>query len=276
VAATPAVSGTNVYFPDYAGNLFAVDRTSGTSVWTTKIATATGVANDYSRSAPLLAGGLVILGNQGGRFATPSTPVAQSGAWVLAFDATTGALVRKTQVDSFFSVILTQAAVAFGNTVYVDVSSNEEGFSNKLFNGGIAYKCCSFRGSLVALDLASGAVQWRTYTVPQGYSQVAQGRHIPIHTAPRSSACMRRPPPPHPSDPLPSTPPSGVDWWVVFCRDAAPVPAETEHQYGDSQRTANALSGHQGATLHTPELNRAAVRIDSGERRSAQNTVPLK
>jgi polyvinyl alcohol dehydrogenase (cytochrome) len=170
VAATPAVSSTTVYFPDYAGNLFAVDRKTGASVWSAKIATATGITGDYARAAPLLAGGLVIIGNQGGRFATPSTPVAQGGAWLLAFNATTGALVWKTQIESFFSAIVTQGAVANGNTVYVGVSSNEEAVANKDLNNGVAYTCCSFRGSLVALDVSTGRVRWQTYTVPQGYS----------------------------------------------------------------------------------------------------------
>lgn len=170
VAATPAVSSTTVYFPDYAGNLFAVDRKTGATVWTTKIATATGIPNDYARASPALAGKFVILGNQGGRFATPSTPAVQSGAWVMAFDAATGALAWKTQVESFFEAIVTQGAVFSGNTVYVGVSSNEESLANKDLNGGVAYTCCSFRGSVVALDVTSGAVRWKTYTVPQGYS----------------------------------------------------------------------------------------------------------
>jgi polyvinyl alcohol dehydrogenase (cytochrome) len=182
VSATPAVSATTVYFPDYAGNLFAVNRKTGAPVWTASISAATGIPNDYARAAPLLANGLVIVGNQGGRFATPSTPAAQAGAWLLAFNATTGALVWKTQVETAFPAIITQGAVFYNGptavstaaattgTVYVGVASNEEAFANKAFNGGIPYSCCSFRGSLVALDVTTGAIKWQTYTVPQGYS----------------------------------------------------------------------------------------------------------
>src|SRR5512140_1724379 len=33
VSATPALDGTNVYFPDWAGNLFAVNQKTGAPVW---------------------------------------------------------------------------------------------------------------------------------------------------------------------------------------------------------------------------------------------------
>ena len=48
-----------------------------------------------------------------------------------------------------------------GGKVFVPVQGlNEEG------QGGTGkYPCCTFRGSLVALDANSGAVLWKTYTV---------------------------------------------------------------------------------------------------------------
>jgi polyvinyl alcohol dehydrogenase (cytochrome) len=170
VSATPAVHGHTVYFPDNAGNLFAVDRKTGASVWTASIAAATGIAGDYARAAPAVASGLVVVGDQGGKLATPASDVAQRGGWVTAFDAETGALVWKTQVETEFSAVVTSGAVVFDDTVYVGVASNEEAYANKLFSGGVAYSCCSFRGSVVALDLHTGAIRWQTYTVPEGYS----------------------------------------------------------------------------------------------------------
>jgi polyvinyl alcohol dehydrogenase (cytochrome) len=170
VSATPAVDGSNVYVPDYAGNLFAINRANGASVWTASISAATGVPGDYARAAPLLANNLVIVGNQGGRLATPSTPAAQAGAWLLAFDVSTGALVWKTQVEPMYLAIITQGAIFYNGSVYVGVASNEEAAANKYLNGGLPYACCSFRGSFAALDVNTGAIKWKTYTVPQGYS----------------------------------------------------------------------------------------------------------
>src|SRR4249920_2259851 len=37
VSATPAVDDTKVYVPDWAGNLYAVDRATGAQVWSKKV-----------------------------------------------------------------------------------------------------------------------------------------------------------------------------------------------------------------------------------------------
>jgi polyvinyl alcohol dehydrogenase (cytochrome) len=46
VSATPAVDETAVYVPDWAGNLFALDRNTGAQLWSHTIAEYTGVAGD--------------------------------------------------------------------------------------------------------------------------------------------------------------------------------------------------------------------------------------
>jgi len=50
--------------------------------------------------------------------------------------------------------------------VYVGVSSLEEALA--AFIPG--YPCCSFRGSMLALDLETGEILWQTYTAPAGFS----------------------------------------------------------------------------------------------------------
>jgi polyvinyl alcohol dehydrogenase (cytochrome) len=44
--------------------------------------------------------------------------------------------------------------------LYVPVASGEEGAG-----GGAAYQCCTFRGSVVALDASTGRVVWKTYVI---------------------------------------------------------------------------------------------------------------
>ena len=36
--------------------------------------------------------------------------------------------------------------------------------------GASTWPCCSFRGSFLKLNAATGAVTWKTYTTPQGWS----------------------------------------------------------------------------------------------------------
>ncbi len=49
VSATPTVDGDAVYFPDWAGNLFAVQKDSGHLIWSHKISEYDGVEGDRSR-----------------------------------------------------------------------------------------------------------------------------------------------------------------------------------------------------------------------------------
>jgi polyvinyl alcohol dehydrogenase (cytochrome) len=155
VSATPAVDGANVYFPDWAGNLYAVDRATGQQVWKASISAATGIPGDKARATPALTADKLFIGTQG--------PFGGGGK-MLAFDKSTGALLWSTQVESHPAGIITQSAVVQANRVYVGTSSQEEAYS--LIPG---YPCCSFRGSVVALDADTGAILWRTYMVPPGW-----------------------------------------------------------------------------------------------------------
>jgi polyvinyl alcohol dehydrogenase (cytochrome) len=116
VSATPTFDDERLYFPDSSGNLYALDRSSGEIVWKRRIADATGIANDYARAAPALAGSVVIVGTQSGKFETPATPAAMRGAYMLGYDKHTGALRWKTRVEEHFSAIVTQSAQVNGNT----------------------------------------------------------------------------------------------------------------------------------------------------------------
>ncbi len=160
VSATPAVDGSKVYVPDWKGNLYAIDRSTGLQVWTTKISAATGVPGDKARATPVISGNKVIVGTQG------NLAVGGGGGRMLAFDKNTGALLWNTTLDSHFAAIVTQSAVVHGNRVYVGVASLEEALA--AFIPG--YPCCSFQGSMLALDVNTGAIVWKTAMVPAGYS----------------------------------------------------------------------------------------------------------
>ena len=165
VSATPAVDGSKVYFPDWAGYLSAVDRETGKLVWKSSIATASGVAFDKARATPVIVGDKVIVGTQGSILVPGGGP----GGKLLAFNKNTGALVWSTQLDSHPAAIITQSATAYGSRVYVGVASQEEALAG--FVPG--YPCCSFRGSMLSVDVQTGAIVWKTYFVPSepaGYS----------------------------------------------------------------------------------------------------------
>jgi polyvinyl alcohol dehydrogenase (cytochrome) len=157
VSATPAVDADTVYFPDWAGYLYAVDKLTGVQKWRASIVEASGVPGDKARATPAVTSDKLIIGTQG--------PFGGGGK-VLAFDKFTGTLLWSTVVETHFAAIITQSATVFDGKVYVGVSSMEELIA--AFIPG--YLCCSFRGSMLALDLDTGAILWKTFTAPEGYS----------------------------------------------------------------------------------------------------------
>jgi polyvinyl alcohol dehydrogenase (cytochrome) len=161
VSATPAVDTDTVYFPDWAGYLYAVDRLTGAQKWRVKISDFTGVPFDKARATPAVTEDKVIIGTQGSIL----VPGGGLGAKVLAFNKFTGALVWSTVADTHPAAIITQSATVFDGRVYVGVASLEEALAAFVPDYQL-----SFRGSMLALDLNTGAILWKTYMAPQGYT----------------------------------------------------------------------------------------------------------
>jgi polyvinyl alcohol dehydrogenase (cytochrome) len=68
----------------------------------------------------------------------------------------------KVEVDDHPHAAITAAPQLYDGRLYVPVSSREESQV-----GDPRYPCCSFRGSVVALDTKSGKRLWKTYIVDQ-------------------------------------------------------------------------------------------------------------
>lgn len=225
VSATPAVDGQNVYVPDFAGNLYAVDRKTGALVWSHKISDYTNVPGDFARTTPAIVGrkgntpSRLIFGDQAGRVLPPpyGPNTVQPGAFVMAVDAETGSLLWKTLVDDNPFAIVTQSAVVKGNGVYVGVSSFEEAASG-IFDG---YDCCSFRASVLKLDLDTGAILWQTYMVPEGYSGGAVWGSTPVVDQSRHSLFVA-------NGNNYSVPQAVTDCVEALGTDPAPDPADVE------------------------------------------------
>ncbi|HXJ91665.1 MAG TPA: PQQ-binding-like beta-propeller repeat protein [Terriglobia bacterium] len=81
-------------------------------------------------------------------------------AHVYAVSTATGALVWKADVDSHPFAMITGAPKLYGERLYVPVS-----FAEELGGANPKYPCCTFRGSVNALDAKTGAVLWKTHTI---------------------------------------------------------------------------------------------------------------
>jgi polyvinyl alcohol dehydrogenase (cytochrome) len=156
VSARAAVAQGVAYFPDWSGHLYAVKAGSGKLVWSTDIASYTGgpAGTVVSRTSPFLdtKTNTLYIGTQ-------------KGAYLLAINADTGALKWRTQLDTHPLAVETQSPVVYHGSVYVGVASLEEAAA-----ADPSYPCCSFRGSVTKVDATTGALQWKTYMVPNGYT----------------------------------------------------------------------------------------------------------
>lgn len=159
VSATPTVDESGVYFPDWKGNLYKVNPQTGAAMWSHNLSFYTGINGHFARMSPAIAGNRLVIGTQL-NFGYPAT---FNGAHVIAINKNTGALLWKTTVESFPFAIITQSPVVDGNFVYVGVASLEEGVA-----ADPNYPCCSFRGSMVCLNLTTGSIVWKTYMTPGG------------------------------------------------------------------------------------------------------------
>ena len=84
-----------------------------------------------------------------------------SGA-VYALDAQKGTLLWKTQVESHPLARISGTPTLYHGRLYVVVASTEQNAA-----ADATYACCTFRGSVSALDMATGRVLWKTYAIAE-------------------------------------------------------------------------------------------------------------
>jgi len=163
----PAVAATYGQPTAYKGRLFvgsedgtvyALDSATGCTWWTFKAPTTVKTA---------ISVGNLPGGNLAGVF------FGDTNGIVYAVKVDDGSLIWQVHVDSHPAARITGSPLLLGTKLYVPVSSGEEGAS-----ADPEYPCCTFRGSLVALDTASGKQLWKTYTIddaPKPTRRSAQG-----------------------------------------------------------------------------------------------------
>jgi polyvinyl alcohol dehydrogenase (cytochrome) len=154
------VVGSRAFVGSRNGVVYALDSKSGCLVWAFE-------ADAGVRSTPVV-----------GRAADGSSTVyfGDAHAFVYALDANTGQRRWKVKVEEHLDAMITGAVAYHDGRLYVPVSSLEEGTA-----AIPSYECCTFRGSVVALEAASGTQIWKTYTIsqpPQPAAKSANGTQL--------------------------------------------------------------------------------------------------
>lgn len=172
VSAHAAVVNGVVYFPDWAGNIYAVNANNGSVIWSHQLSDYGLAAGTVSRTSPAVLSGVLYIGTQ----YNASGPTG----WLLAINASTGALKWKVRPDTSNAFpVITASPVVVKGVVYVGMTSNEE-----FVAANPAYPCCSVVGSLVAIKATNGSKLWQTFMAPTGYAGAnIWGSHPVVDTA---------------------------------------------------------------------------------------------
>lgn len=169
----PTIVGNTLYTASQHGTIYALDRKTGCIRWTFQ-------ADAEVRSA------LVVGTDESG--AANRLYFSDFAATVYALDLKTKELLWKRKVDEHHMATITGSLNVFENRLYVPVSSME---ILSAYNEN--YECCTFRGSMVALNADTGAQIWKTHTIaeeakPNGKTSVGTTRlgpsGVPIWTTP--------------------------------------------------------------------------------------------
>lgn len=159
----PTIVGDRLYVSTSSGQVVALNAQTGCTWWS--IDTGASVRTAITVGA-LPAGG-------------PAKYAAYFGdarANVFAVDAETGRELWKLKADDHPAARITGSPMLHGHRLYVPVSSLEEFAATR-----DGYACCTFRGSLVAVDAHTGRRIWQTYTIadpPAPYRRSPKGTQL--------------------------------------------------------------------------------------------------
>jgi polyvinyl alcohol dehydrogenase (cytochrome) len=141
---SPTVFDGRVFVGAADGSVYALDTRTGCAFWTyhalagVRVAPVIGVDGRYAYFGDLKAN-------------------------VYAVNAMSGGLVWKTRADEHPLAVITGSPKLENGRLYVPVSGRDESIAAT----NADFECCTFRGSVVSLDAATGKRIWRGYTTAE-------------------------------------------------------------------------------------------------------------
>ncbi len=148
VRSQPAVADGSIFTADLADGVYSLDAHTGCIRWS------------FKADGPVRSGIVIGIADESAQQQAIYFGDFKGNAY--GVNAGTGKLLWKVHVDSHFASLITGAPQLYQGVLYVPVSSYEEALAP-----APNYQCCTFRGSVVALDAATGQRKWQSYTIPQ-------------------------------------------------------------------------------------------------------------
>ena len=143
--AQPSLAGGRVFVGSHNGSVYSLDAKTGCIHWV--FSAKGGVRTAMSIGAREGGGHAVYFGD--------------TNANAYALDASTGKQLWIRKLDEHVLARVTGSPVLHQGRLYVPLASYEEAQG-----ANPDYECCTFRGSVSALDVKTGAVLWKTYVIP--------------------------------------------------------------------------------------------------------------
>ncbi|HEX4709165.1 PQQ-binding-like beta-propeller repeat protein [Phenylobacterium sp.] len=144
----PTVIGDWLFITNRSGKFYALDPASGCVRWV--------VEGAVSRTTPMIVKSDISASGW-------ATFIGERNRTVRAFDAQTGKEIwRSAALDANPVAGITGTPLVSGDRIFVPLTSVEEGAAHQP-----TYSCCSFQGSLAALDLKTGKTLWQTKVIPE-------------------------------------------------------------------------------------------------------------
>ena len=141
----PVVAGNRVFAGTLAGDMYALDAATGCIYWA------------FKAGAGIRSG--VTVGEAGG---VPAIFFGDRSAVMYALNADSGELIWRTRPVEHQLASVTATPLFYKGVIYQGFASIEEAL---VADPNAA--CCSFRGSVAALEASSGRVLWQTYTIAE-------------------------------------------------------------------------------------------------------------
>ena len=148
VRSQPSFAGGLLFVGSHNGKVYALDQTSGCQVWSFQASgeVRTGIVvapyQQEDNSTALYFGD--VLGN------------------VYGVEARTGAMLWRLRADDHPNATITGTPSFANGNVYIPVSSLEVALAVDPY-----YECCTFQGSVLAVDAESGERLWQTSTIAE-------------------------------------------------------------------------------------------------------------
>lgn len=145
VRSQPTIDGNIVFVGSHNGTVYSLDKNTGCQHWSFQAAgeVRTAIALDRTLETPLVFFGDVLANAYG-------------------VNADTGELVWRMRADEHPNATITGSPTPHDGRLYIPVSSLEVSLAVNP-----EYACCTFRGSVVAVDALTGTMQWKTYTIDE-------------------------------------------------------------------------------------------------------------